>query len=46
MTLPRSMQAAILVKLREALVVDEVELPRTLDAGQALVKVDCSGICG
>lgn len=46
MTMPRTMQAAILVKLREALVVDEVELPRTLDVGQVLVKVHASGICG
>ena len=40
------MQAAILVQLREPLVVDEVELPRTLDVGQALVKIEASGICG
>jgi len=40
------MQAAILVELRKPLVVDEVELPRSLEAGQVLVKVHASGICG
>lgn len=45
-TMPKTMQAAILVGLRKDLVVDEVELPRALEAGQVLVKVHCSGICG
>ena len=46
MTIPRTMQAAILVKLREPLVIDEIELPAALDVGQVLVEVRCSGICG
>ena len=46
MAIPRTMQAAILVGLRQELVVDEVELPKTLDPGQVLVKIQCSGICG
>jgi S-(hydroxymethyl)glutathione dehydrogenase/alcohol dehydrogenase len=40
------MQAAILVELRKPLVIDEVELPRSLEVGQVLVKVHASGICG
>jgi S-(hydroxymethyl)glutathione dehydrogenase/alcohol dehydrogenase len=40
------MQAAILVELRKPLVVAEVELPKTLDVGQVLVRVHYSGICG
>jgi len=39
------MKAAILVKQKAPLVVAEVEIPK-LDAGQVLVKVECSGICG
>jgi len=46
MPIPRTMRAAILAELRKPLVVDEVELPRALDAGQVLVKVHYSGICG
>lgn len=46
MTTPRSMQAAILVELKKPLIVDEVELPRSLEAGQVMVKVHASGICG
>ena len=38
-------RAAILVELKQPLVVDEIELP-TLGVGQVLVKVLCSGICG
>ncbi len=38
-------RAAILVESRKPLVIDEIEsLP--LEAGQVLVKVHCSGICG
>lgn len=44
--MPKTMQAAILVGLRQDLVVDEVELPKALEAGQVLVRVHCSGICG
>jgi S-(hydroxymethyl)glutathione dehydrogenase/alcohol dehydrogenase len=40
------MRAAILVELHKPLVVDEVELPEHLEAGQVLVKIHCSGICG
>ena len=39
-------QAAILERSREPLVVDEVTLPEQLLAGQVLVKVRFSGICG
>ena len=46
MTIPKTMKAAILVEQRKPLVVDEVELPRTLDVGQVLVKIHYSGICG
>jgi len=46
MTMPKTMKAAILVELQQPLVVDEIELPQTLDVGQVLVKVECSGICG
>jgi S-(hydroxymethyl)glutathione dehydrogenase/alcohol dehydrogenase len=40
------MKAAILVEQRQPLVVTEVGLPSSLDVGQVLVKVHCSGICG
>lgn len=46
MPIPKTMKAAILVELRKPLVVDEVELPQSLDVGQVLVKVHYSGICG
>lgn len=46
MQMPKSMKAAILVELKRPLVIDEVTLPPTLDVGQVLVKVHCSGICG
>lgn len=39
-------QAAILEHSREPLAVDEVSLPEQLQAGQVLVKVRFSGICG
>ena len=35
--MPKTMQAAILVELRQPLVVDEIELPQQLDVGQVLV---------
>lgn len=38
-------RAAILVELKQPLVVDEIELPPLAD-GQVLIKVLCSGICG
>jgi S-(hydroxymethyl)glutathione dehydrogenase/alcohol dehydrogenase len=46
MAIPKTMKAAILVEQRKPLVVDEVELPQSLDVGQVLVKVHFSGICG
>ena len=39
-------QAAILVAQHQPLVVDTIELPTTLDVGQVLVELQCSGICG
>ena len=39
-------KAAILARSREPLIVDEIELPETLDVGQALVKVLYTTICG
>jgi S-(hydroxymethyl)glutathione dehydrogenase/alcohol dehydrogenase len=46
MSMPRSMRAAILVEQHQPLVVAEIELPRELEAGQVLVRIHCSGICG
>lgn len=46
MPMPKSMKAAILVEQRKPLVVTDVELPRTLAAGQILVRIHFSGICG
>lgn len=46
MTIPKKMKAAILVEQRKPLVIDEIELPSTLDIGQVLVKIHYSGICG
>ena len=40
------MKAAILVEQRKPLVIDEIEMPQSLDVGQVLVKVHYSGICG
>lgn len=40
------MKAAILVQQNLPLVIDEVELPSTLEYGQVLVKIYYSGICG
>jgi S-(hydroxymethyl)glutathione dehydrogenase/alcohol dehydrogenase len=42
----KKMKAAILAKSHEPLFVDEIELPEELAAGQVLVKVHYSGICG
>jgi S-(hydroxymethyl)glutathione dehydrogenase / alcohol dehydrogenase len=39
-------KAAILAKSREPLVVDEIELPETLNVGQVLVKILYTTICG
>lgn len=43
---PMKMKAAILARLNDPLIVDEVELPDRLEMGQVLVKVAYSGICG
>lgn len=42
----KSTKAAILVQSREALVVDEIFMPDSLDYGQVLVKILYTGICG
>lgn len=41
----KTMRAAILAESRQPLVIDEVELPDSLQYGQVLVKVHYSGIC-
>lgn len=46
MTIPKTMKAAILLEQRKPLIVDEIELPQTLEVGQVLVKIHFSGICG
>ena len=46
MAIPLTMRAAILVEQRKPLVIDEVQLPQSLEVGQVLVKVHFSGICG
>lgn len=43
---PRTSRAAILERSREPLVVDEIAIPKRLDAGQVLVRVLYSTICG
>lgn len=40
------MKAAILVKQKKKLIVDELDLPSSLKVGQVLVKLEYSGICG
>ena len=40
------MKAAILIAQRENLIVEDIELPTSLDVGQVLVKLKFSGICG
>jgi S-(hydroxymethyl)glutathione dehydrogenase/alcohol dehydrogenase len=40
------MKAAILIESRKPLVIDEVELPSSLEYGQVRVKVVYTGICG
>jgi S-(hydroxymethyl)glutathione dehydrogenase / alcohol dehydrogenase len=42
----RTCRAAILAQSRQPLIVDEIELPDALQAGQVLVKVRASSICG
>jgi len=43
---PITSRAAILEKLGAPLVVDKIVMPKKLTAGQVLVRVRCSGICG
>ena len=40
------MKAAILVELNKPLVIENIELPKSLKYGQVLVRVKTSGICG
>jgi len=40
------MKAAILVEQKKPLVIDDIQLPNTLEVGQVLVKIHFSGICG
>lgn len=46
MPMPEKMKAAILVEQKQPLMVDDIELPQSLEVGQVLVKVHFSGICG
>lgn len=46
MNIPKTMRAAILVEQRKPLIIDQVELPTSLEVGQVLVKIHYSGICG
>lgn len=46
MILPTKTLAAILVEQKKDLVITEIDLPGTLDAGQVLVEFFYSGICG
>ena len=46
MNRPTTTQAAILVEQRQPLVVDDIALPEQLEAGQVLVEIKHSGICG
>ena len=43
---PTITEAAILVAQNEPLIVDSIELPRSLNVGQVLVELQSSGICG
>jgi len=46
MSMPTTMQAAILVQQKQPLVITKIRLPKELKTGQVLVKVNYSGICG
>ena len=39
-------KAAILASSKQDLIVDEIEINNLLEAGQVLVKIEKSGICG
>jgi S-(hydroxymethyl)glutathione dehydrogenase/alcohol dehydrogenase len=43
---PKTARAAILVEQNKPLVIDTITLPTALEAGQVLVKIRYSGICG
>ena len=43
---PTTTEAAILVRQREPLIVDRIDLPKTIEVGQVLVEMISSGICG
>lgn len=43
---PDQVRAAILVEQNKPLIIDNIELPEKLYAGQVLVQIECSGICG
>ena len=44
--MPKKMLAAVLVELKKPLEIVELDMPSALEAGQVLVKVHYSGICG
>jgi len=44
--MPKKMLAALLVELKKPLEIVELDMPSALEAGQVLVKVHYSGICG
>ena len=46
MDLPLKTKAAVLVAQKKPLEIAEIELPKSLDIGQVLVKLAYSGICG
>ena len=42
----KSARAAVLIESRKPLIIDEIEFPDTLEAGQVLVKIFYTSICG
>lgn len=44
--IPKTTKAAILVEQCKPLIIDEINLPSSLEVGQVLVKIHYSGICG
>ncbi len=46
MSFPEKIKAAILVEQKQPLVIDEINPPSSLAAGQVMVKLHYSGICG
>ena len=43
---PKDVKAAILIEQNKPLIVDSIQLPDSLSAGQILVELETSGICG